>query len=173
MKPLKVDFAPRRRAPASLWLSITLIALGVSAQQGWQAWQARERLQSAKAQVARLIEQQDQAQRARRAAESRPVVEPPYARDLAALSKAAAFPLAAVFASVEAARVPGVRVTALEASPAEGTVRAELEFSDLDALGRYVGELNAGEPKPRWTLQGAKTGAAGAPGTASVASTWP
>ena len=173
MKALKVEFAPRPRVPLWLWFTGCALLLAIATEQGWRGWQAQQRLHSARGQRVQLSAELERAAQARRDAATQAAVEPPYARDLAAVSKVAAFPIDRVFASVESARVPGVRVTSLEVATAETSARVELEYGDLEALMRYLSELNAGEPRARWSLQSAKAGAAGAPGNASVVSSWP
>ena len=67
----------------------------------------------------------------------------------------------------------GVRVTAIDIDAAEGSVRIEVEHASVEALMRYVSDLNAGEEKPRWQLlQLRAPTAAGSMGTAQLSSRW-
>jgi hypothetical protein len=64
-------------------------------------------------------------------------------------------------------------LTALDISTSEGSAKVELEFTDNDALIRYLEELNAGEPKSRWRLIQAQTNStAAAMSTATIGSNW-
>src|SRR2546425_1329554 len=120
MRTLKVEFAPKRQVPTSLWAALG-IALGLLAvQQAWQAWTLQGQLRAAESEVATLSTQIDRAEQARRDAADQQRTEPLYARDAAAVAKLAGFPLARVLASLEQTRVPGVRLTALEIAAAEG-----------------------------------------------------
>src|SRR5205814_1959686 len=97
----------------------------------------------------------------------------PYGRDALAIVRGAAFPLDRVLTSLEGARVQGVRLTALEIAATDGTVRADLEFTDHEALMRYLADSSAGEERPRSKLVQAQSAAAGTGmNTATIRSTW-
>jgi hypothetical protein len=172
MKPLSVEFAPKRPLPAWVWVMASVLMLGVAAQQGWDAWRLTSKLHAAQVEHAGLKARLDHAARARREAEAALRAEPAYAKDLAAIAKMASFPLDRVLASVESAQVVGARLTSIEVSAVEGVATAELEFSDQQALGAYLDAVNAGESEPRWRLVQARAGTQGAPGTASIVSSW-
>lgn len=172
MKPLTVEFLPPRRLPSWVWYAGSALLFTVAGQQGLQTWRAAQQLKATQGEIAALQAKLEQARQAQREAQERLQKEPPYAKDAAAIAKVAAFPLERVFASIESARVQGVRITALDVAPADGTARAEIEFSDYEALSRYLEALNAGEPVPRWTLVRTQS-AGGAPNTATVKASWP
>jgi hypothetical protein len=88
------------------------------------------------------------------------------------MAKIAGFPLNRVLASLEATRVQGVKLTTLRVSATDGDVEGELEFSDQEALTRYVEDINAGETKRRWWLMQAQMDSGGGKGIASIASHW-
>lgn len=171
MRALAVDFAPPgatlRRLAWGLAVAFWLLA-GVL---GWQALQIHQALRSAERERDELRAQwiasrasQSQAPQVKR--------EPPYLRDAQQLALMAQFDSAGVMRAIEAVRVSGVRVTALELSAAEGTARLELEVSVPDALLRYLAELNAGEPVQRWTIVRSQSGGAGGAATASLLGQW-
>jgi hypothetical protein len=172
MKALKVEFAPPRRVPSWVLYLASALLLAVAAQQGREAWRLHQQAKSVEAEIAVLRLKIEQAQQAQREALERSRAEPPYAKDLAEIARVAAFPIERVFASIESARVVGVRLTALDVSPPEGTARAELEFSDHDALLSYLDAINAGEEKRRWTLVQAQLGSGGSANTATISSKW-
>jgi hypothetical protein len=147
----------------ALWL--------VAATLSWQAFQTQQVLRQAEAERDALRAQLT----ALRASEVQPAPikpEPPYLRDALQLAQMAQFDSAAVFRAIEAVRVPGVRVTALEVSAADATARVDLEVTVPEALLRYVSELNAGEPTPRWTIVRSQGAAPGAVPTASLLAQW-
>ena len=150
-----------------------MLLLAVALQQGWSAWQRVHEVRTLEAQNAALQSALERARQVQQEAQQQAAQAPPYAGDLAAITKVAAFPVERVFASIESARVQGVKLTALDIAPAEGRAKAELEFTDHDALLRYLEALNAGEDKPRWSLVQSQLGASGAVKTATIVSTWP
>jgi hypothetical protein len=168
MKPLKVNFAPRRRLSAWCWYFPSLFVFGIAAEQGWQAWHLREQVEPVQAERTRLSAQIEQA----RTAVARPVSPPPYAKDAAEIARMASFPMNAVFTAIESAQVPTVRMTSLEISAGERTVRAGLEFADYKGLGDYLEAINAGEGRARWRLMQAQLASGGAPNTATISSQW-
>jgi hypothetical protein len=171
MRPLKVNFVPPRRVPAWVLYAVAAVLFAVAGYQGWQAWRLSRELRATEAEVAALQAKIDQARQAQREALQRLQQEPPYAKDAAAIAKVAEFPLEKVFASIESARVQGVKVTSLDVAPVEGTARAEVEFADYEALAHYLEALNAGEPAPRWTLMRTQS-AGGVPNSATISSRW-
>lgn len=60
--------------------------------------------------------------------------------------------------ALEGTKVAGVSIVAVEVAPLERLLRLEVQFTNYDALLKYVGELNEGEPTPRWALLQAQTG---------------
>jgi len=173
VKVLDVDFAPKRPLPAWMWVGLTLIFAAIAAQQGWQAWKLRQRALTATDEAAALSAQIERAQQARREAQTRARVQPPYAKDAAAIAQMATFPLDRVLRVLESVRVQGVKLKALDISAAEGSVRVELEYTANDALMSYMDEINAGEAKPRWQMLQAQAGSGpGAASMATIASQW-
>lgn len=172
MKALKVDFTPKRRLPAWTWALPSALFLALAVHQGWMGWTMHRQAAKAEAEATRLAAQLEQVLQARRGRADVVKPEPPYAKDAAAVASLAAFPLGTVLTSVESTRVEGVKVTALEISAAEKSVRADLEFTDQAALMRYLDQINAGEPKPRWTLIQAQATGPGGAGTAAIGSRW-
>jgi hypothetical protein len=173
LKALDIEFVAKR--PASPWLlgALTFAFCLMALWEGWQAWLLRPQVLAAESEMSKLTIQLDRALQAKRDAASAAAIEPAYARDAQAVAKLAAFPLARVLASLEGARVQGVRLSALDISAAENAASAELEFSDHDALMRYLEEINAGEERPRWRLAQAQTANTGSGmNTATIRSTW-
>lgn len=173
MKVLRVEFAPRRSVPSWLWGSVAIGLLLLAGHQAWLAWALYQRVLIAERESAALSAELGRVLQDRRDAMALARVEAPYARDAAVIAGLASFPLAQVLSSLEAVRVPGVKVTVLDISAIERSAKAELEFADYAALNRYLDELNAGEPKIRWRLiqlQSGSTGGAGS--TASIGSSW-
>ena len=79
--------------------------------------------------------------------------------------------------SLEAMEVVGVTPVSIEVSVAQRQVLVDLEFSDFATLLRFVNDINAGEPSPRWQLvqaQGAARAATalGANAVATVVGAW-
>ena len=60
--------------------------------------------------------------------------------------------------ALEGTKVAGVSIVAVEVTPLESKLRFEVQFTNYDALLKYVGELNEGEPVPRWVLLQAQAG---------------
>lgn len=173
MRALKIDFAPKRQLPAWAWYTASAILFAIAAQQGWAAWQLREKTLAIEAQIAQLQAKAAQAERERREAEARANIPPPYAKEAAELARVAAFPIEKVFARIEAVQIGSVKMTSLDISPVDGTVRIEIEFGDETALLHYVEALNDGEARPRWLLAEARMNTPGSPNVATLTSHWP
>lgn len=171
MRAIAVEFAPRGVALRRLsWAAAALLWL-LAGVLGWQAFQTHRALRHA--------ENERDALRARLAAlqasqaQTVPIKrEPLYLRDAQQIAQMAQFDSAGVLRAIEAVRVPGIRVTALEISAADATARLELEVAVPDALLRYVSELNAGEPLQRWSIVRSQSVGSGAQATASLLGQW-
>jgi hypothetical protein len=173
MKALKADFAVRRPIGAWPWaVAISVLSL-LTAYQGWRAWGPQARVRVLQEEHESLKRKMDVVSQARRDAIARSNVIPAYAADAAAVAKMAGFPLDRVLQSLESAQVQSVKVTGLEISASEGSVRTELEFADHAALLGYIEALNAGEPRARWVLLQTQIGsAAGAGNVGVIVSHW-
>jgi hypothetical protein len=166
MKALNIDFAPRRRIPTRLWIALSLCLGVLAGQQVRQAWMLQQHARETELKIAAMSQQLDRLRQARQDADRQALKELPYGRDAAAVAKLASFPLDRVLRTLEATRVQGIKLSALDIA-GDGLVKADLEFTDHEMLMRYLEELNAGEPTPRWRLVQAQSGIGGA-GTAAV-----
>lgn len=175
MKALDVDFAPPAppaRALVALAAIVMLATVGVLGV-GWQQKRLAEQIREAhvaKVAEAAATERQSVAERAARAKKE----QPPYAADALAALRLQQFPLNAVLTALETVAVVGVRVTSVDIVTADATVRVQVEFSDYEALMKYLEELNAGEPGERWMLANAQSNsnAIGARPSATLTSRW-
>lgn len=172
MKALKVNFAPRWRVPRWIWGVLIALMTMIATDQIRRGLHNAPRARALRLEVDALAAQLDGLARAHDEARARLQVQPPYAKDALDIAKTASFGLPKVLGSLEEAQVEGVRVTAVEASAADGTVKAELEFSAHEGLLRYLEEINAGEPRRRWSLVQAQSSAATGLGAASIMSHW-
>jgi len=172
MKPVHVNFVPPRRWPARWMNAVSVLLLLVAAHQGWQAWESYQQLKRTQALIAQVRAQAEQMALQQRERAAKNVESDAARRERELAARLAAFPLDQVFASVESAQVSGVVVTLLDIDAAEGTVRLEVEFVDLDALLKYVSALNAGEPTPRWRLWSTRAGQQGQPGKGALNGRW-
>lgn len=173
MKALEVDFRIRRSPPRWAWIFVGLvivaaISLGLAAR--WEL-RLRESLQTERDEIRRQV--------------ATPSPEPvitvprmPYdtsAREMLALASSQ-WPV--MLTALESVEIVGVYVVAIEISPAERWIRAEVEFAEFPALLSFVDGLNGGEPVVRWSLVQAQsgtrssTGANGALSTATVRVAW-
>ena len=173
MKPLNVEFASKRPVSRVLLGALAVALCLLALREASQAWELRQQIASTDSEISKLTLELERVQQAKRIAASQASAEPPYARDALAVARVAAFPLDRVLTSLEGARVQGVRLTALEIAATDGTVRADLEFTDHEALMRYLEDINAGEERPRWKLVQAQSASAGTGmSTATIRSTW-
>lgn len=172
MKALEVEFVSAPRVAAWLWVVLGIALALLSAQQALQAFQLQQQWRAAQLDIATLSSQLDQTRRAEREASDQRNAAPRYARDADSIAKMAGFPWNRVLASIENARVQGVKMTSLAIDPAEGSVRIELESTDREGLMRYLGELNAGEEPARWQLLQAQAAANANGISAAIGSNW-
>jgi hypothetical protein len=167
MRLLPVEFVrPGTLGVRLLWLAAGVASV-VAIALAWKALELRREVARAERGRAELQTRLANLRAgASQPAASRP--EPAYQRDAEAIVRMAAFDSAGALRAIEAVQIPGVRVTALELAAAEGTVRVELELTDPDVLLRYVAQLNAGEPTPRWSIVRSQGAGPGGPASASV-----
>jgi hypothetical protein len=160
MREIRVEFAATRPTPA--WFTVTALTILIPLI-GWQAWHVMElnaelqRSRESKAIIERQIEQA-RAQRKEAEDRAREAAQTPEARSLAAIRS---FPLDDVLTSVETARMDGVRLMALDIAAADGTVRLECEYVNLEKILQYVAKLNEISAHLRWQLLSARANPAG------------
>ena len=165
MRSLAVDFRSVSGPPRWAWVGLGLLMIMAAGLVVTAAF-AEHRLAQRKAELDEL-----RAQLALAAA--RPAQAPhkmPYdasAREFLALATSQ-WP--AMLTSLESVEIVGVTPLSIDVSPAERTVRVEVEFADYATLLKYVDALNAGEPVPRWALVQAQVSSRGAAGTAGPSS---
>jgi hypothetical protein len=152
MRALNVNFAPKRPWPAWAWVGASALLMAVAARQGSAAWHLRQQTQAIDAKVARLQAAQARAARAHADAEALARQPAPYAQDAAAEADTAAYPTEGVLAALESVQIGGIKVSAIEISPAEHTTRLQIEFTDQTALLHYLEALNDGSTLGRWSL---------------------
>lgn len=138
---------------------------------GFQVRAQTDRLQ-AEAVAQLMLAREEAAQAARTTVATTP--PPPYVADARAALRQQEFPLNAVLTALETVAVVGVRVTSVDIQTGDGAVRVQVEFSDYEALLKYLNELNAGEPTERWSLVNAQNNGAAATGrpSAILTSAW-
>lgn len=172
MRPLKVEFA--ERTPPWVWLGIALaaLALGLTAVQAQQIWRLHRQSQALQAREAAAKSMLD----ARRQASAAQLAKPaptPYAADAMQAAVRASFDVGQVLGVLEAARVPGVRLLALEVSTANRSVQVDVELQDVTTLSAYIEALSAGGPVRRWVLVKVAGGSGGMAGQATLLGRWP
>jgi hypothetical protein len=172
MRELPVDFVAHR--PWGLWAwGVVTVALSlVAVHQGlaaWRLWKEAVALEGGNEQLRVEIQRAKEAQRAAAEAAARPSAN---AHETNRLARMAGFPLNSVFNALEVTRIPGVRVTSLDIQTDPGLVTVDLEFTDFEALHKYLDSINAGEPGERWHFVRAQAGQAPAAGMATIASRW-
>lgn len=172
MKPLQINFAPKRVLPLWFWVGLNVIGVMLAIIEGRQTWLTYQALQAAKAQVALQAEQTAQRQEAERLASMAAHVTPPYAQDAIQTAHMAAMPIDQVLVGLEKTRVLGIQVTNLDLSTVDGSVRIDVQFQDQSTLLKYIEELNLGEDTPRWRLLEAKQGATPDQNSAVLVSKW-
>ena len=164
MKPVGADFALARASAFWPWWLACACLLAAAAFEAERAISlARERA---------LLERQVNAIGTQGTADAAPTSAPEaaaYAADAARFVKLANMDLAGVLASIESARVPGIRVTAIDIRAGDASARLELEVRDTADLLRYLDDINAGMPVDgRWSLARAQTASLTAPGSATL-----
>jgi hypothetical protein len=154
MRALHVEFLPP--APLPRWArGLLLLWVAAIAVLGVLAWREMQEVDRLKAQIAELTARKEAAQREQQAAAAAAASQP-YSEELQAAIALSRFPLDKPLVALESAEVAGVLPTSVDIDATTGIARVELEFSDYDALMKYLGELNAGEPTPQWMLVSAQ-----------------
>ena len=150
MRSLDVDLLDR---PDS-WRLVSWVAVCVAtaclADGAWRAWSHHELL-SHEAAVNAHLRDRLETLRAHRAATTKDAANP-YARQDEDIARLARFDIDGVFTSAESAQVSGVRAMSVEISPADATVRLQIEAPAVQAVLDYVDALNAGLPVPAWRV---------------------
>ena len=171
MRPLEVEFAPRR--PWTIWLcaAVAFIALAWAGVQSVRWWQLDQQLQALRARdlaTQALIEANRHA-----ASHPEPKAEPAYAESARQALALASFDMGAVLAALESAQIAGVHVSSMELSADTRTARVELELQSAELVTPYVEALNAGDPQPHWSLAALSNTAASGAAAATVVGSWP
>lgn len=157
MKVLSVDFVPAK--PFPLWGRVLILLLLVLAcvYQGKRAYELHLQLKQAQQALIQASAELAQLEQQRQAAEKNAVKPPPpYLEDALAVAQLAKLSVPDILAAVESARVPGVRLTSLDASAKDLSVRIEIEFDDQKALLPYLAALNAHASGIKWQLSQAQ-----------------
>lgn len=147
MRALNVDLRSRWVPSRWAWGGVALL-FAVAIVLGFAAYRESRTLEALKAQRAELLRQLVEPVKPLPA----PMQKMPYdasAREMLALATSRWPEMLTALESVE---IIGVTPTALEISPAERWIRVEVEFSDYAKLLEYIDGLNAGEPRPKWSL---------------------
>jgi hypothetical protein len=173
MKALDIDFAPPPRLSPWWWLlplALACVAAWV-ALGGWNAWSELQQLRATNERLRLELRERMQVV-ASTGSDGQP--PPAYAADALWVAAMASFPLQGVLAALESVSVPTVELGSVEVDTAAARVRIEVQFGVYAELLKYVDQLNAGEPVPRWWLvQARAAAAAGSPtGTATIESRW-
>lgn len=150
MKALSVDFAPRR-SRRIWWWALATVLMTVAASQGWRAWSIHRAWLAADREVLRLSVLANDRDAASRDGRDLASAEPPYLSDATAVAALVSFPTSRVLAALENARNDGVRLTSLDLQPSEGLARIEVKYLEPRFVTQLTDELNAGEPRPRWS----------------------
>ena len=156
MSRINADFKKRSRPRAWVWWALA-VGCGTTAFVGWQAWMASQDVVRHERDLAQL--------KSRPPAEPRPAAPAPtpaYDTSARTMLQQRDFPWSAALTTLEATAVIGVTPTAIEAAPATGQVRVEVQFTDYAKLLEYLNALNAGEPEARWSLVQSQSQVAGA-----------
>ncbi len=152
MRPLRVNFASRRhvRPVFGYGLAVSLFAFAwFQGMAGFEAQRGAEALEAQVREVHRAAEQR--AASAQASTQPRP--NPPYLRDALAVAQMADWDVGRVLTALEAVRVVGVRVLAIELVPGDKLARVDLELTEAGTLTQYLDELNAGlDAAQRWRL---------------------
>lgn len=166
MSRINADFKKRSRPQAWAWWALA-VGCTASAFTCWQAWMTSRDVARHERDLVQL--------KSRSPAEPRaavPVPTPAYDNSARTMLQQRDFPWPAALTTLEATAVIGVTPTAIEAAPAIGQVRVEVQFTDYAKLLEYLNALNAGEERARWRLVQSHTQGAGS-ATAVVLADYP
>lgn len=172
MRPLNVEFA--ERMPPWVWLGFAsaALALGIATVQVEQFWRLHRQSQALQAREAAAKSMLDARRQASAAQLTKPV-ETPYAADAMQAAVRASFDVGQVLGVLEAARVPGVRLLALEVSTDSRSVQVDVELQDVTTLSAYIEALSAGAPVWRWVLVKVAGGSGGPAAQATILGSGP
>lgn len=151
MRALPVNLVRRRPWRAWAGTLVLMAAASFAAFQGWRAWQAYMATPNLQRQSQPPLSRADPVANGTAAKESS-AIEPAYATDALAVAKLAQFNTASILATIEAARVPGVRVVSVEMAAAELTTRIEIEAPNYQAALQYIAALNKADAAYPWIL---------------------
>lgn len=151
MRPVRADFATR--LPILQWAAVMIAILGftIAAFQVHLGLRYRERALVAESEAALLRD--SIAGRGSPATASK-VADPPHLQDALAIVRIASNDFGKVLTSLETVQVPNIKVSSIEIVTAEAAARVDVEFTETEALLRYVDGLNAGLPESaeRWKV---------------------
>ena len=170
MKSVLVDFRRPRRPPRWAWFAVAVLGLAAAASLVVASMQQRK--------LNELRAQRDELIRAKANPPPRLISTPrpaPYEASAREMLAEATSKWPAMLTAIESMSIIGVTPVAIEIVPAEREIRVEVEFVDYATLLKFLDELNAGQPMPRWVLVQAQSAAAaiGQKSTATVRGTWP
>ena len=172
MRPLNVEFA--EYTPHWVWLGLALVALalGMTAVQVEQFWRLHRQSQALQAREAAAKSMLDARRQASAARLAKPV-ETPYLADAQQATVRASFDVGQVLGVLEAARVPGLRLLALEVSTNNRSVQVDVELHDVATLSAYIESLSTGGPVRRWVLVKVAGGSGGTAAQATIIGSGP
>lgn len=166
MRPLNIDFVPRRRPAPWMWRAVASLGalavglLGMAVYEKAQTDRIEAEIERCRAEpVAPIL-----------AASS--VAMPAYDRSARQMmaERLAAWP--AALRALEVTQAPGVQVVGVDISATEQRIRVDVLYEDLGNLLGYVADLNQGESTQRWKLDRANTSERqGSPSSASLSAT--
>lgn len=153
MRPILVDFAPRRvwTGPLIAWAVVCGLGTAALCLKAGMAWEQRQAFAEQAASSEQTLVTLDAKLRDARAAAATQG-PPSYARDALEAARVARFPTQAVLRSMESTAVDGIRINSIALQPAQRSAEIGLEFSDYKTLLKYVEQLNEGEPTTPWVL---------------------
>jgi hypothetical protein len=167
MKRIEAQFRPRWRPGRVLLATLSVAAVCAVLAVAGALWEWH-RVNTLRAQIAQLVEDE-------RAGLRPPVprVIPPYEASARQFLRERSAGWAPMFRTLENASMIGVTPSAVEFDAADGTARAELNYSDSAALFDYLGRLNEGVAPAagvaRWSLIQTRAQPGGSAGNNGIA----